>query len=167
MESGTRYKMTIFVLRHGWWFVLLLYLSTFILGYTKYQVLTQAIESLLPLAFTLVAAAALESMIIRLQKREFKWDLGMIYLVYGVVLFGFYFLPQQMGKNDAKRDCDLTRSTLTEIRLKNDERQNLRLLTTSANLFYVVALDSTSSSSEVLVVDFNQVQYLTKSKFKK
>ena len=167
MESSTRYKMTIFILRHGWWFVLLLYLIAFILGLTKFQAVGDAIESFLPLSFTLVAAAAVESILIRLQQREFKWELGTIYLVYGVVLFGFYYLPIQMGKNDAKRDRDPQRSSLAEIRLRDDERQNLRLLATSSNRFYVVALDSSNAAPEIRVVDFTQVQHIVKPSQKK
>ena len=167
MESSTRYKMTLFVLRHGWWSVLVLYLVVVILGVTKFQILAQAIESILPIGFTLFAAAAVELILIRLQNKEFKWELGTIYLVYAVVLFGFYFLPLQMGTNDSKRDRDAVRSTLSEIRLKDDERHNLRLLATSANRFYVVALDSGNANPEIRVADFTNVQYITKLSQKK
>ena len=164
MESRTRYKTTYFVLRHGWWFVLVLFLLKLVSDLSGFNRVEEEIDAVLPMCFVLLAGASIEAILIRLQQKEFKLELRAIYLIFGVVLFGFYFLPTQMGKNDAKRDRDPIRSILPQVILVGDERQNLRLLASNEGRFYIAAIESEKVNPQILVVDQTRIQFIAKKK---
>lgn len=102
MENKTGYKGTLFILRHGRWFPMLLLALGFALKGTSFNVVSEIIGIILIFVFALLAAAAIEVILVRLQDEEFAWQCGNIYLTYAVVLFGLYFLPTQIGETFAK-----------------------------------------------------------------
>ncbi len=167
MENKTRYKGTFFILRHGRWFAVLLLALGFTLKGTRFNVVSDIIGIILIFVFTLLAAAAIEAILVRLQDKEFTWQLGNIYLTYAVVFFGLYFLPTQIGETFAKHDRNPSRSSLPQVVLKDSATGDFRLLAANGERFYVVALDTTDAFPPVMVVgvfDVNFVKKVEKSK---
>ena len=161
MVNKNRYKTTFFILRHGWYFIIIVFIANIILDNFQFEVLKKIVGGIsLPLLFTLYAAASFELLIINLQKKDFKWNLLNIYIIYGIVVFGFYFLPTQIGKDEAKRDLDINKTKLQKVILYNDNRDNLRLLKSNRELFYVVALDTNSHTPKIQVIEYKNIKFI-------
>ncbi len=161
MVNKNRYKTTFFILKHGWYFIIIIYVANLLLANSQLTILKNIIGNMsLPLLFTVYAAASFELLLINLQKNEFKWELLNIYVIYGIVLFGFYLLPTQIGKENSQRDSDFNKTKLNKIFLKNDNRDNLRLLKSNGDLFYILELDSIKHTPKIKVVDYNEVKFV-------
>jgi hypothetical protein len=159
MVNKNRYKTTFFILKYGWYLIILIYVADLLLDFTQLTTLKNIVGGVsLPILFTAFAGASFELLLINLQHKDFKWELMNIYIIYGIVVFGFYFLPMKIGSDESLRDRDINKSNLSKIYLHDDDRTNLRLLKSSGELFYIVILDSNKTIPEIKVVDYKQIK---------
>jgi len=158
MVNKNRYKTTFFILNYGPYLIIVLYATDLLLDYTQLTTLKNIVGGFLHILFTLFTAASFELLLINLQNKDFKWELMNIYIIYGIVVFGFYFLPTKIGSDESWRDKDINKSKLSKICIYEDDRNNLRLLKSSGELFYIVALDSNKAMPKIKVVDYKQIK---------
>jgi hypothetical protein len=158
MESDKRYKMTFFIIRFGWIIIIALGIIELLMSKFFPNWYNDIIgASFLPLLFTLYAAASFELLLINLQNKDFKWELMNVKIIYIIVLFGFIFIPRNMGRDEAKKDKNIQHTRLGKVYVKDDNRENLRLLKSKGQLLYVVELDSNNISNNIQILDYTQI----------
>jgi len=169
LESKTRYKGTIFIIRNGWWVYLILALGTGISTNYNYSKIAYLLSYTSAVVVIMLAAACVEATILWLGKSDNSLNSFLVYMVWCIVFVGFYFAPKQIGITTAKRDLDPRLTELQIVRLHESKDLNLRLLLMSGDRIYAFSIEFEGKYPEIRLLQPSQVrsiQRVTKSKKK-
>ncbi|SRR5713226_3657262 len=158
-EAAWRVKGTTYVLRYGWYVAFALMIMEPILNIIILDRPLWLLSYITAVAWTIIAAAAFEMVVLRLRAGIFGWNYPSAALVFAVVVYGLYLIPSAMGRSDGIRDRDSKRSTLPILFLGpgHPDTGNLRLLLAAGENFYGVGLDESKEHPKVLVLHRSHV----------
>lgn len=162
VENKNRYKETFFILKYGWWPMILIYIVQFVFDKYGFQVVSIVLSSILVFIYIVFAGAAFEALILRIKDKHFKWEIRSTYLVFGILFFGFYLVPTKMGYNDALRDLKLDTTTLPKVVLEKTKSIELRLLYHKDNKYYLVELPKKDKYPKIIVASSDKIVSIQK-----
>jgi hypothetical protein len=136
LTTGTRFKISVAVVKHGPWVLIGLVTLILLLGSLEYMTTTIGLLVVsIPLLLFLFASA-LELLVVRFRKIDRDIDLSKAYVSFAVIAVGLYVIPVQLGVNWARVDKQET-SSLLKVHLRDDEVTEYKLLFAVEERWYV------------------------------
>jgi hypothetical protein len=146
-----------FILTKGIWFLISLMILFQITMSFNSLLVSEVISVIIVIGLVFYTAAAFEALISEIQNRNFRWNYYVTGLVYGIVFWGFYWVPTNMGKLSGLRDKNPQMTTLPIVITENSEDGKFRLLFNNENRFYLLKM-SESYYPEIYIVDVKDIK---------
>jgi len=150
--------MSLIVLKYGRWAIVALAISDLIVSVRGYPSMAKILSYITVLVVVSVATCAFEVLAVRLSKPTLKINLHLVYLTYAIIFFGLYLAPNQMGKNSALQDKDSETSSLPIVMLREEPKNNYRLLLAAGDRFYIFPEKYDSKNPPIQIVTATAVK---------
>ena len=171
IEDSGIFKTCRFFIRHSIWPYLILLVSDIITGILGYPAVARIISIFTVTLFIAMTSSALIFIVLRLGFPEFKNRIKIEYLAFGIIIFGLYFTPTQMGKNAALMN-KASDSGLSKVIIRDEPEKVYRLLLSSGEKIYIFPDNYDSKYPPISIATIDRIKSIQKSnksilKFKK
>jgi hypothetical protein len=136
LAAGTRFKVSVAVVKHGPWVLIGLLAIIPLLSSLEYVTAAIDLSMVSILLILLLLASALELLVVRFSTIDRDIDLSMAYVSFAVITVALYVVPAQLGVNWARVDKQET-SSLLKVYLRDDDVTEYKLLFSVDERWYV------------------------------
>jgi hypothetical protein len=157
-SNSRRFAAMRFIVHYGWWPLLIVLGTTYILEARGYYKLAMATGTAAMYGYVLFAGAVFETIVLLVRANRFVGDLADAGLVYAIVIAGLYFVPTVNGLIEGRATADPARSRLPIVEAAA-QAPELRLLLLNQGTVYGVELgDGTPSKIKIHVLPLKEVR---------
>jgi hypothetical protein len=155
-EGNYSMQVQRFLLNHGWLIAAILVLSSWGLERLQWNKSALIMIFLSGFTYALFAAACIAQVILLFRNGRFVGDLFDARIAFSILFVGAYLLPNMIGRNEARRDRDPTRSRLPIVEASGLGMKDPRLLSFVGNTVYIV--DIADSKARILFLPASDIK---------
>lgn len=158
LAAGTRFKVSVAVVKHGPWVLMGLLALIPLLSALEYVTAAISLSVLSILFILFLLASALEILVMRFTTIDRGLDLSMVYVSVAVIAVALYLVPAQLGANRARVDKQEP-SSLPKVYVR-DEVTEYKLLFAVDERWYVFPSRYEGSYPPVKAIAAGQVSFV-------
>lgn len=136
LTASTKFKISVFVVRYGSWFFLLLLTTIPLLSLMGSTIAAIVLSIIAIVGLLWLLGSALELLVVRFITDDQEMDLSMAAIACALIAVGLYVVPTQLGMNWARADKQAPASLLT-VHLRGNVEKEYKLLFSADERLYV------------------------------